>query len=71
MNPCETYSDMENFYTIQVIDLRFQVDQISLQNIQIYDEFRANPTNAIFFAMLFRHREIQTQKNDFRWESNY
>ena len=46
LNPFITYPDMKNKYPIQVIDLRFQVDQITPKKIQLFDEFRENRGNA-------------------------
>ena len=36
-NPFSTYPDMENFYPSEVIDSRFQVDQINLKKCQLFE----------------------------------
>ena len=50
---------MKNKYPIQVIDLRFQVDQITAKKIQLFEEFRNNPYNARLFVIIIRRREIE------------
>ena len=36
---------MKNFYSIQMIDLRFQVDHITPKKIQLFEEFSENLDN--------------------------
>ena len=50
---------MKNIYPIQVIDLRFQVDQNNPQKIQLHDEYRGNISNTRLFLILIRYREIR------------
>ena len=50
---------MENYYPIQVFDLRFQVDDFSPKKIQLFEEYRNDPANARLFAKIFRQRKIQ------------
>ena len=38
LNPFISYPDMKNFYPIQVIDLRFQVDHINPKNCQLFEK---------------------------------
>ena len=47
---------MENSYSIQVIDLRFQVDHNNLKKIQLFGEYRGNPHHARLFIIIIRHR---------------
>ena len=54
-----SYPDMRNKYPIQVLDLRFHVDQITPKKIQLFEEYRAKPANARLFVILFRRREIE------------
>ena len=49
----------KNSYPIQVIDLRFQVDQINPKKIQLFQEYRADPANARLFLILIRHGRIK------------
>ena len=50
---------MKNFYLIQVVDLRFQVDHFTPKKIQLFEEFFENPDNERLFIILFRHRQIE------------
>ena len=50
---------MKNFYPIQVIHLRFQVDHITPKKIQLFDEFFKDPDNERLFVILIRHRQIE------------
>ena len=61
MNPFISYTDMKNKYLIQVIDLRFQVDQITPNTIQLLEEFITDPANvnARLFVLLITHRQIE------------
>ena len=60
LNPYKSYTDMKNVYPIQVIDLRFQVDHITLKKIQLFRDFSEDPDNESLFNILFRHRQIET-----------
>ena len=61
MNPFISYFDLKKNYPIQAIYLRFQVDHISPEKIQLFEEFFTDP--AIVFARIFvvlvRHRQIE------------
>ena len=52
---------MKTKYPFQVIDLRFQVDQIAPKKIQLFEENREvnspNPPNARLFVVLIRRRD--------------
>ena len=56
MTPFISYPDMKTNYPIQKIDLRFQVDHIAPQKIQLYEEYRDetanNPNHARLFVIL-------------------
>ena len=57
--PIITYDKMKNFYPIQIIDLRFQVDHISPKKIRLFEEHDPNPTNTDLYVILIKHREIK------------
>ena len=59
LNPFVSYTDMKNKYPIQVIDLRFQADHITPKKIQLFEEYRADPSNARLYVILIRRREIE------------
>ena len=59
LNPYISYIDMKNFYPIQVIDFRFQVDHIRLNKKQILEEFSEDPDNERLFVILIRHRQLE------------
>ena len=42
LQPYITYPDMENFYPIQMTDLRHQVDHLTPKKIQRFQEFSEN-----------------------------
>ena len=50
---------MKNNYLIQVIDLRFQIDQITPKKIQLFEDLINDPDNlnARLFVILIRHRK--------------
>ena len=50
---------MKNFYPIQVIDLRFQVDHITPEKIQFFEEFSEDPDNEKLFVFSIRHRQVE------------
>ena len=53
---------MVNFYPIQGIDLRFQVDLVNPKKIQLLEEYRIDLQvahgNARLFATIFKHRDL-------------
>ena len=59
---------MKKFYLFQVIDLRFQVDQISPKEIQFCEEYRNDPAKARIFVIIIRHRDF---KMVFDWKKNW
>ena len=50
---------METKYLFEIIDLRHQFDHITPKNIQLLDEYNANPDNARLFLIIIRRREIE------------
>ena len=59
LNPIITYDKMEEYYPIQIIDLRFQVDHIPPKKIRLFEEYDDNPTNNNLYVILIKHREIK------------
>ena len=59
LSPIITYDKMKNYYPIQIIDLRFQVDHISPKKIRLFEEYDPNPTNTNLYVILIKHREIK------------
>ena len=58
-NPIITYNRMKEFYPIQIIDLRFQVDHISPKKIRLFEEYDDNPTYTNLYVIRIKHREIK------------
>ena len=48
-----TYTDKKIFYPIQIIHLRFIVDHIILEKLQLFEEYRGSFDKAHFEARLF------------------
>ena len=59
LSPIITYDKMKNYYPVQIIDLRFQVDHISPKKIRLFEEYDPNPVNIILYVILIKHREIK------------
>ena len=61
INPFISFSDMQIKYPFQVIDLRHQVDHISPEKTQLFEEIsvHAANVNARIFVILIRHRQIE------------
>ena len=59
LSPIISYDKMKNFYPIQIIDLRFQVDHISPKKIRLFEQYEPNPTNTVLYVILIKHREIK------------
>ena len=57
LNAFVSYTDLKNKYSIQIIDLRFQVDRINPKKNQLFEENRGATKNARLFMRLMRHRE--------------
>ena len=54
---------MKDKYPIQVIDLRFPPDHITLRKIQQFEEYREEPNNSRLYVILIRRREIELISN--------
>ena len=59
LSPIISYDKMKNYYPIQLIDLRFQVDHIPPKKIRLFEEYDDNPANTILYLILIKHREIK------------
>ena len=59
MTPFISYPDMKTKYPIEIIDLGHQPDQLSPKKNQLFQEYSADPENAIFCLNLIRRREIE------------
>ena len=59
LNPFISYNDMKKNHSIQVIDIRFQVNHITPKKIQIFEEDRCATSSARLFVILIRRREIE------------
>ena len=59
MNPIIIYDKMKDYYPIQILDLRFQVDHISPNKIRLFEEYDDNPFNTNLHVTLKKHREIK------------
>ena len=57
LSPFKNYTDMKKKNPIQVIDLRFQPNQIRPTKIQLFEEYRGATNNARLFMILIRQRE--------------
>ena len=54
LNPIISYDKMKNYYLIQIIDLRFQVEHISPKKIRLFEEYDDNPTNTNLYIILIK-----------------
>ena len=59
LSPIISYNNMKNYYPIQIIDLRFQVDHISPKKNRLFEEYDPNPNNTVLYIILIKHREIK------------
>ena len=57
LSPIISHDKMKNYYPIQKIELRFQVDHILPKKIRFFEEYDDNPTNANLYVILIKHRE--------------
>ena len=57
LNSSISYTDVKTEDPIQVTDLRFQVDHINPEKIQLFEEHRGATNIARLFMILIRHRE--------------
>ena len=58
LQPYISYREMKNLYTIQVTDLRHQVDLTTPKKIQLFAEFSEDPNMERMFIILNRHRQV-------------
>ena len=61
MNPFIGYTDMKNKYSIQVVDLRHQIDHILPKKNQLFEEYKNDPVynNKRLYVILIRHKQIE------------
>ena len=59
LSPSETYPVLKNFYAIQLIDLRLQVDHENPKKNQLIGGFRVANFIARLFMVIIRHKEIK------------
>ena len=59
MSPFISYPDMKTKYPIEIVDLRHQYDHVSPKEIQLFQEYSADPENAKFYLEVIRRREIE------------
>ena len=59
MNPFISYTGIKNNYPIQVIDLRHEVDHITLEKIQMFEESITNPDNVKARLFVIKNRQRQ------------
>ena len=59
LSPIISYHKTKNYYPIQIIDLRFQVDHTSKKKNRLFEEYDPNPTNTNLYVILIKHREIK------------
>ena len=57
-------TDMKNKYSIQVIDLRVQVDHFNPNEIQLFEKYRDATANVRLFMLLIRHRETKVVSDE-------
>ena len=50
---------MKYLYPIQKTDLRHQVDHLTPNKIQLFEEFSEDPANERLFIILVRHRQVE------------
>ena len=61
--PYISYPDMKYLYPIQITDLRHQVDHLTPQKIQLFEEFSDDPNVERLFIILIRHRQVEMISN--------
>ena len=61
MNTFISYTDTKNKKPIQVIDSRYQVNHITPNEIQLFEEFNTHPliVHARLFVIIFKHKQIE------------
>ena len=58
-SPITSYDKMKNYYPIQIIDLRYQVDLLIPKKNRLFEEYDDNPTKTNLYIILTKHREIK------------
>ena len=53
------YTDMKNIYPIQVVDLRFQFENVNPKELQLFEEYRGATNIARMFLRLNTHRKVK------------
>ena len=66
LNPPIICTDMKSKYPFQVTDLRFQVDHINPQKIQLFEENRGATNKARLFLITFRHRKNKMTSDGYK-----
>ena len=59
LSPLKAYTDLKNFYPIQLLELRFQVDNLNPKKIQLFEEYKGAIKNAKYFVIILRHRDFE------------
>ena len=59
LQPHISYTNMKYHYPIQITDLKHQVDHLTPEKIQLFEEFLEHPANEILFPILVRHRQVE------------
>ena len=59
MTPFISYADMKTKNSIEIKDLRHQPFHITPKQIQLFQEYSADPQNARFFLRIIRRREVE------------
>ena len=59
MSPFISYPDMKRKYSIEIINLRHQLDQTTPKKLQLVHEYLDDPENARFLLISIRRREIE------------
>ena len=63
LHPFISYLHMKTFYSIQVIDLRFQIYYITPKKIRLFEEDENAPENTNLYVILITQREIKMVSN--------
>ena len=69
-NPFIGYLDMNTFYPIQVIDLRFQIEYKTPKKTRLFEEFETEgyepPEHTTVYVILIKHREIKMTSDKYK-----
>ena len=63
LNSFLSYPEMKTKYPIGIIELRHQLEDMTPKKIQLFQEYSANPTNARWFLLLIKCRELELISN--------